>query len=151
MATPREPWRRLMEPGNHWTWLSIVLYGAACLLPAMPPIFGEHPIPGWLCVAVLAITFPPWWANPAYYVSLILCWVRQRRAALIFAVIAALLACSYELMGLYDQGLERTLAEQQIGCYVWIMSLQIHALNLIWQEWLAWRQRTEQLEMGTET
>jgi hypothetical protein len=146
MARRLLPWRTLIEPGCHWSWLSIVLYGIACLLPAIPPIFSDLPIRGWVCVASLMYTLPAWWANPAYFLSLILYAVRRRRAATIVAGLAAILACSFELMGIPQDGLVKSLAQQEVGCYVWIISLQIHALNLIWLEWLNWRQRRESLE-----
>lgn len=150
MATWQAPWRQLLQPGVHWTWVSVVLYLVACLLPAMHPIFGDSPIQGWVCVAVMLYYFPPWWANPAYYLSLILAWIGRRRAATVCAVVAAILACSFELMDIANDGWVKAIMHQEIGCYVWIASLQIQALNLLWQEWLDWRQRRDQLDKGTQ-
>ncbi|MDB5347858.1 MAG: hypothetical protein JWP89_6235 [Schlesneria sp.] len=98
---------------------------------------------GGECLASLIIGIPAWWANPAYFLAIIFSWCRCGRIAAVLAAIAALLACSFELMDLPNQGwmLER----QEVGCYVWITSLQILACNLIWREWLKWRERQEGL------
>jgi hypothetical protein len=40
------------------------------------------------------------------------------------------------------------LERQEVGCYVWIMSLQILACNLIWREWLRWRERQARVDIG---
>lgn len=132
---------RLLGPGAHWVWLSTGLYVAACFLPAMPPIFGNEKITGWQCLASLIIGIPAWWANPAYFLALIFYWCRYGRVAAVLAGIAALLACSFELMGMPNQGW--MLEPQEVGCYLWIISLQILACNLIWREWLRWRERQE--------
>ncbi len=139
-------YRRVLMPGAHWVWLSILLYVIACFLPAMPPIWGSEPIYGWECLASLIIGIPAWWANPAYFLAIIFSWCRCGRIAAVLAAIAALLACSFELMDLPNQGwmLER----QEVGCYVWIMSLQILACNLIWREWLRWRERQARVDIG---
>lgn len=138
--------RRWLSPGPQWGWLSIALYVVACFLPAMPPIWGNEPIYGWACLASLIIGIPAWWANPAYFLALILYWCRCGRIAAVSAAIAALLACSFELMDLPNQGW--MLPRQEVGCYIWIMSLQILACNLIWREWLRWRARQNQLDLG---
>jgi hypothetical protein len=141
-------YRRLLSPGAHWVWLSISLYAAACFLPAMPPIWGNEPIYGWVCLTSLIITIPAWWANPAYFLSLILHWCRCNRIAAALAGIGALLACSFELMDLPNQGW--AIEKQEVGCYLWIMSLQILACNLIWQEWLSWREGRERSNLAIE-
>jgi hypothetical protein len=139
-------YRRLLGPGAHWAWLSIVLYIFACLLPAMPPIMGSAPIYGWECLASLIIGLPAWWANPAYFLALIFYACRCGRIAAVLAASAAVLACSFELTGPINQGW--VLQEQEVGCSLWIMSLQILACNLIWREWLKWRERQDSLDIG---
>ncbi len=128
----------------------MVLYATSCFLPAMPPnyFWGPRPVFGWECLTSFIYFIPAWWANPAYFVSLILCWCRRRRAAACFAAVAAVLACSFELMEFNNRGWMAALGEQEIGCYVWITSIQILACNLVWQEWLARRERRAQLEIG---
>jgi hypothetical protein len=139
-------YRRLLGPGAHWVWLSTDLYIVACFLPAMPPIWGSDPIYGWECLASLIIGIPAWWANPAYFLALIFHSCHCGRIAAVLAALAALLACSFELMDLPNQGW--MLKRQEVGCYLWIMSLQILACNLIWREWLRWRERQEQMNHG---
>ena len=135
-------YRLVLKPGAHWVWLSIVMYILACLLPAMPPIMGSEPIYGWACLASLIIGIPAWWAYPAYFLALIFYVCRCGRVAAVLAGIAAALACSFELMGLPNN---TTFEHQEVGCYVWIISLQILACNLIWREWLKWREQQERL------
>lgn len=134
--------RWMLKPGAHWAWLSILLYVIACFLPAMPPIMGSNPIYGWECLASLLIGIPAWWANPAYFLSLIFYWCRWGRVAAALSGIAAALACSFELMGLPNN---TTFEHQEVGCYVWIISLQILACNVICREWLRWREQQERL------
>ena len=148
MNPPRPLQRQLWMPGGHWTWLSIALYAAACLLPAMPAFLGDSPIPGWACVAVVIYTFPPWWANPAYYVSLILTGLKRLRAAAVFAVIAALLAVSFEFLRVSELGWSKAFFGQEIGCYVWIASLEIQAINLLCGLWLDGRERQSRQHAG---
>ena len=142
------PFRRFTSPGVHWVWVSMILYAASCFLPAMGGFLGGAPVSGWECLVSFIYFIPAWWANPAYFVSLILCWCRRRRAAACFAGAAAVLACSFELMGVPNRGWMAALGQQEIGCYVWIASIQILACNLVWQEWLARRKRRAQLEIG---
>jgi hypothetical protein len=127
----------VVRPGSHWVLISVCLYVAACFLPAMPPIFGTDPILGWVCLTSLMVGIPAWWANPAYFLALILIWCRRPWAATVLAGIAALLACSFQLMDIQNHGW--AIQGQEIGCYVWIASMQILACNLAWQQWLAWR------------
>lgn len=137
---------RLMSPGVHWVRLSMALYVIACFLPAMPPLFSGGKIYGWQCLTSFFYIIPAWWANPAYFLALILEWRRRHRAAAILAAIAAVLACSFQLMDVPNHGW--AVYDQEVGCYVWIMSLQVLACNLIWQAWLLWRERQEQLNIG---
>jgi hypothetical protein len=137
----RFSFERLIQPGAHWVWLSIAMYVVACFLPAMPPIFGTSKIYGWQCVTSLIYVIPAWWANPTYYLAIILHWRRRQRAAAILAAIAALLAFSFQLMDVPNHGW--AVVDQEMGCYVWIISLQILACNLVWQEYLLWRERQE--------
>ncbi len=133
-------YRRCAGPGVHWVWLSVALYLAACFLPAMPPIFGDHKIIGLSCLASLMYTLPAWWANPAYFLALILYWWHCHRVATIFAAISAVLACSFELLNFPNAGWYEGVFNQEVGCYVWIASMQVLACNLLWQEWIVWRQ-----------
>lgn len=133
-------YRRCAGPGSHWVWLSAALYVTACVLPAMPPIFGDHKIIGWSCLASLMYTFPAWWANPAYFQALFLYACHRRRAASVFAVIGAVLACSFEFLDFPNAGWYEGVFKQEVGCYVWIASMQVLACNLLWEEWIVWRQ-----------
>jgi hypothetical protein len=137
-AERRTIWARLAQPGLHWVGLSFILYIAACILPAMPPIFGNSPVSGWDCLASLMYTFPAWWANPLYFVAIILCLCRCHRVAAAFAVVAALLASSFQFMNFPNPGWWRGLNEQESGCICWIMSTQMLAWNLAWKVWRDW-------------
>jgi len=121
------------------------MYMSACFLPAMPPIFwGPSPVFGWECLTSFEYIIPAWWANPAYFLALILYWRRHMRMAACFAGAAAALAYSFVLMDFQLEFIHR----QEIGCHVWIIGIQVLACNLFWQEWLAWCKRREQLEIG---
>lgn len=135
-----------LRPGPWWGWLSIVLYVIACFLPAMPPFFGTEPIYGWECLTLPLMAFPPWWANPTYFLALLFYWRGRGRVATVLSVIAAVLACSFELLEVPNKGW--VLPQQEVGCYVWITSLQILACNLLWSEWLRWRERENQFDVG---
>lgn len=140
---------RLQRPGSHWVWLSIVMYAMACALPAMPPFLGDKPIPGYACLIWLVYWYPPWWANPAYFIAVIASLLNRPRVAVVFSVIAALLAVSYELMGFYDHGVRQTIEEALLpGCLFWITSLQLLACNELWRQWLDWQQRVHDHERG---
>lgn len=141
---------RLLQPGRHWVLVSVAMYALACVLPAMPPIFGDDPIPGYVCLSMLFYTYPPWWANPTYFVAVIASLLNRTCIAVAFAVVAALLAVSYELMGFYDFGVPDTMEKLLPGCLLWIASLQVLACNQVWQQWLEWRRRQECLERGPD-
>ena len=150
-----EPLRvRLLRPGRHWVLVSIAMYALACVLPA---IGRASPAPGWLCL-IIAVTdpwlriyaFPPWWANPTYFVAVIASFLNRPRIAVVFAIVAALLAMSYELMGFYDQGIQATMTDLRPGCLMWIASLQLLACHELWRQWLNWQQRQECLERGPD-
>ena len=141
---------RLLRPGRDWVFVSLAMYAVACVLPALPPIMGDKPIPGWLCVAVLFYTFPPWWANPAYFVAVIASLLNRTRIAVVFAVAAALLAVSYEVLGFYEQGVADTMEDLLPGCLMWIASLQLLACHELWRQWLNWQQRQECVERGPD-
>lgn len=141
---------RLLRPGRHWVFASVAIYALACLLPAVPPIFGDNPLPGWFCVAVLFYTFLPWWANPTYYIAVIASLLNRARIAVVFAIVAALLAVSYELMGFYEKGVASAMKELLPGCLLWIASLQLLACHELWRQWLDWQRRQECLERGPD-
>ena len=141
---------RLLRPGRHWVLVSVAMYALACVLPAHPPIMGGDPIPGYVCLAWLLYWYPPWWANPTYFVAVIAALLNRPRVAIVFAIVAAVLAVSYELMGFYDQGVPRMMDYLLPGCLVWIASMQLLACNLAWQQWQDWRRRQECLERGPD-
>jgi hypothetical protein len=142
---------RLAHPGVHWVWVSIAMYVLSCCLPAMPPIFSGDPIYGFQCLISLMYMFPAWWANPTYFIALILYARRCHRAATGFAAIAAVLALSFEVLELFQNpGAITQIAGQEVGCYVWIASMQLLACNLLWQQWLEWQRQQERLERGPD-
>ncbi len=141
---------RLLRPGRHWVLVSVAMYALACVLPAMPPIFDDHPIPGYVCLVWMIYTFPPWWANPTYFVAVITALLNRTRIAVVFAVVAALLAMSYELMEFIDHGVSRATERFLPGCLLWIASLQLLACHELWRQWLNWQQRQERLERGPD-
>lgn len=141
---------RLFRPGRQWVVVSVALYVLACVLPAMPPIFDDHPIPGWACLAWMIYTFPPWWANPTYFVAVIAALLNRTRIAVVFAVVAALLAMSYELIEFIDRGVPVAMERLLPGCLFWIASLQLLACHELWRQWLEWQRRQECLERGPD-
>ena len=132
---PRASWKSLAGPGVHWIWVSIGLYIIACFLPAMPPIMGTQKLTGWDCLMTFFYFIPAWWANPVYFLTLILNWRRCRRAATICACLAVVLAVSFQFIGFPNPGWTEGITDAEPGCYVWIISMQLLAINLIWQEW----------------
>lgn len=136
-------WFGWSGPGAHWVWVSIGLYVVACFLPAMPPIFGTNKIYGWNCLLMFVYFIPAWWANPVYFLALILTWRRCQRAAAICACLAVVLAVSIQVMGFPNPGWTDGITDSEPGCYVWIISMQLLALNLLWLEWRAWKRRQE--------
>ncbi|MBC8116652.1 MAG: hypothetical protein H7062_19840 [Candidatus Saccharimonas sp.] len=141
---------RLLRPGRHWVFVSVAMYALACVLPAMPPIFSDDPIPGWVCLTSMMYGYPPWWANPTYFVAVIASLMNRSRIAVIFAVAAALLAMSLELIGFYDHGMLNTMKDLLPGCLMWIASLQLLACFELWRQWLDWQQRQECLERQSD-
>ena len=141
---------RLLRPGRHWVLVSVAMYALACALPAMPPIFGENPIPGLACLISMMYGYPPWWANPTYFVAVIASLLNRTRIAVVFAVVAALLAVSYEFIGFYEQGVASTMKDLLPGCLLWIASLQLLASHELWRQWFNWQQRRECLERGPD-
>jgi hypothetical protein len=141
---------RLLRPGRHWVWTSVATYVLACVLPAHPPIMGGDSIPGYVCLACLLYWYPPWWANPIYFVAVIAALLTRLRIAIVFAIVAAVLAMSYELMVFYDQGGPRVMEHLLPGCLLWIASMQLLACNCMWQQWLDWQRRQECLDRGAD-
>lgn len=111
---------------------------------------GGDPIPGYVLLSFMAYWFAPWWANPTYFVAVIASLLNRIRIAVVFAVVAALLAVSYELMGFYAQGVPRTMKELLPGCLLWIASLQLLACHELWRQWLEWQRRQECVERGPD-
>ncbi len=136
---------RLLQPGRHWVFVSVAMYALACVLPAMT-IFHD-PIPGWVCLTSMLYGYPPWWANPTYFVAVIASLLNRTRVAVVFAVVAALLAVSYEFIGFYEQGVTSTMKELLPGCLFWIASLQLLACQELWRQWLDWRRRASEREV----
>lgn len=141
---------RLLRPGRHWVLVSVVMYAIACVLPAMPPIFRNDPFIGLDCLTSMFYGYPPWWANPTYFLAVIASLLNRTRIAVVFATVAALLAVSYEVMGFYDQGMPGMMKLLLPGCLLWIASLQVLACNLVWQQWLDWQRRQVCLERGPD-
>lgn len=133
--------RDLIMPGHHWIWISMILYVLACMLPAMPPIFGNNKITGFSCLISFMYMLPAWWANPCYFVALGLVWFRYGRASTVLSVIATALAFSFELSDFPNPGWQNQILDQEIGCYMWVMSMQVLACERLWQQWLEWRRR----------
>lgn len=111
----------------------------------MRPIFGEgEPIRGYALLIAVMDHFPVykfvwWWANPIYFVAIVASLLNHTRIAVVFAVVAALLAVSYELISLCDnRGAMESLLP---GCLLWIASLQLLACHELWRQWLEWRRR----------
>jgi len=143
-ATARRGYHRFVAPGVHWVYLSMALYVTACFLPAMPPIFGTDKVSGWGCLASLIFPIPAWWANPTYFLALILYGLRRHRSATVMAAISSILAYSFEVMNFPNAGWFQGLFKQEVGCYVWTASVQLLFCNLLWQEWIWWRQRDQE-------
>lgn len=134
----------LKSPGKHWVLVSIGLYIAACLLPAMPAFMGEQPIPGWACLSSFLYTYPPWWANPSFFIAVLASLLNRERVASFFAVVAVLLAIGFELEGFSNQGIIPTMSEILPGCVLWIISMQTLALNALWRLWLSAQAKSSQ-------
>lgn len=139
---------RLLRPGRHWVLVSVAMYALACVLPAAT-IFGGS-IPGYVLLSWMVYWYPPWWANPAYFVAVIASLLNRTRIATVFAVVAVLLAVSYELMGFYDQGIPATMEDLPPGCLIWIASLQLLACHELWRQGLEWQRKQECLERGPD-
>ena len=147
---------RLLQPGRHWVLVSVAMYALACALPVLGPIGGDNPIRGYVCLIAVndpiihLYELPYWWANPTYFVAVIASLLNGRRIAVFFAVVAALLAMSFEVIGFYNQGVVRTMKELLPGCLFWIASLQLLACHELWRQWLEWQRRQECLERGPD-
>lgn len=133
-------WNQLLtQPGRHWILVALVLYVAACLLPAMKGPFDGRMLTGWECLMVWII--PWWWANPSILIAIILFCLKWSRASAAFGVVAVGLAVHCELTFLYDDG------DIPIGCILWVISLQIITLNSLWQAWHDRKRRQERLSL----
>ena len=147
---------RLFQPGRHWVLVSVAMYALACALPVLGPIGGDNPIRGYVCLIAVndpivhLYELPYWWANPTYFVAVIASLLNGRRIAVFFAVVAALLAMSFEFIGFYEQGVVRTMKELLPGCLLWIASLQLLACHELWRQWLEWQRRQECVERGPD-
>lgn len=129
----------LTQPGWHWVLVGLALYIAACLLPAMKAPFAGETILGWRCLTVWIM--PWWWANPSILLAIILYHFRCSRTSAFFGVVAVGLAVHCELSFLHDDG------DIQIGCVLWVSSIQIITINSLWQAWLDRKQRLERLSL----
>lgn len=137
---------RLLRPGRHWVLVSVAIYALACMLPAIV-IFGGA-ISGWACLSSMMYGHLSWWANPTYFVAVIASLLNGSRIAVIFAIVAALLAMSLELIGFYGHGVLNTMEELLPGCHMWIASLQLLACHELWRQWLDWQRRVYERELG---
>lgn len=90
---------------------------------------------GWHCLIGIEILW--WWANPLYFLGLLAYWRGYRIIAAIFAGCAVLPAVHLEMV-LWLDG-ERILP----GCILWVTSLQVAALNAIWNLWFDRKNRPE--------
>jgi hypothetical protein len=144
---------RMLRPGRHWIFVSVAMYALACMLPAVGGL-GDNPIRGYVCLIAVndpiihLYELPYWWANPAYFVAVIASLLNRIRVAVVFAIVAALLAVSYEFIGFYNQGVPSTMKDLLPGCLMWIASLQLLACHELWRQWLEWQQRQDRLERG---
>ena len=148
----RDGWLR---PGRHWVLVSVAMYALACALPAVRGI-GEFPLRGYVCLIAVndpiihLYELPYWWANPTFFVAVIASLLNGRRIAVFFAVVAALLAMSFEVIGFYQQGVAATMNELLPGCLMWIASLQLLACHELWRQWLEWQRSQECVERGPD-
>jgi hypothetical protein len=148
-ASMLKKWAR---PGMHWVWLSLAMYAIACCLPSFSIL---APIRGWTCLthgALLAFeelvnawkfqsfqdpNILVWWlANPMYFWAAAMYWFRYRKAAAVIGSIAVIPGLHFEFSSNEDI---------LPGCVMWVASLQVMALNAIWQVWVdrKTRQKTE--------
>ena len=145
---------RLLRPGRHWVLVSVAMYVLACVLPAVGPINAENPIRGFVCLIsvngpfVYGYQLPYWWANPSYFVAVIAALFPWPRIAVVFAIVAALLAMSYEGIALYEGGIS-VVRQMLPGCLMWIASLQLLACHELWRQWFDWQRRIYEREVGS--
>ena len=145
---------RLLRPGRHWVLVSVAMYVFACVLPAVGPINAENPIRGYVCLIsvndpiVRVYQLPYWWANPSYFVAVIASLFPWPRIAVVFAIVAALLAMSYEWIAFYQGGISGVREVLLPGCLMWIASLQTLACHELWRVWLDRNQRDYERDVG---
>lgn len=138
---------RLLRPGRHWVLVSVAMYVLACVLPAIPPFNAENPIRGYVCLIsvndriVPVYQLPYWWANPSYFVAVIAALFPWPCIAAVFAIVAVLLAMSYELIAFYEGGISGVVEVLLPGCLMWIASLQLLACHELWRQWFDWQRR----------
>ena len=147
---------RLLRPGRHWVLVSVAMYVLACVLPAIPPFYQtDNPIRGYVCLIAVndplprVYELPYWWANPSYFVAVIAALFPWPRIAVVFAIVAALLAMSYEVIALYEGGISGVMEVLLPGCLMWIASLQLLACHELWRVWLDWKRRIYEREVGS--
>ncbi|MEK6258615.1 MAG: hypothetical protein AABP62_08340 [Planctomycetota bacterium] len=124
---------RLLRPGRDWVLVSVAMYLLACVLPAIN--IGSARISGFECLISMMFFHPSWWANPTYFVAVIASLLNRTRTAVVFAVVAALLAVFYILEGFYNHGVTQTMNGLEPGCHVWIASLLLLAWHELWRQW----------------
>ena len=146
---------RLLRPGRHRVLVSVAMYVIACVLPAVPPFNAENPIRGYVCLIsvngplVYVYGLPYWWANPSYFVAVIASLFQWPRIAAVFAIVAALLAMSYEMIAFYEGGISGVRKVLLPGCLMWIASIQTLACHELWRVWLGRKQRDYERDAGS--
>lgn len=136
--------KRFGVPGMHWVWVSLVMYAIACCLPALS-IDVETTHRGWFCLvygtmfagdalvhSLAHASLPPpivaWWlANPLFFLAAGAYGFRRPKTSAALASMAVIPAMHFEFVS-SDELLP--------GCVMWVASLQVMALNAIWQVWV---------------
>ena len=146
---------RLLRPGRHWVLVSVAMYVLACVLPAVGSVDAENPIRGYVCLIsvndpiVRVYQLPYWWANPSYFVAVIASLFPWPRIATVFAIVAALLAMSYEWIAFYEGGISGVMGVLLPGCLMWITSIQTLACHELWRVWLDRKPRDYERDAGS--
>ncbi len=66
-----------------------------------------------------------------------------------FAIVAALLAMSYEMIAFYEGGISGVRKVLLPGCLMWIASIQTLACHELWRVWLGRKQRDYERDAGS--
>ena len=146
---------RLLRPGRHWVLVSMAMYVLACVLPAVATPTAAGSIRGYVCLIAVndpiirVYQLPYWWANPSYFVAVIAALFQWPRIAVVFAIVAALLAMSHEWIAFYEGGISGVRKVLLPGCLMWIASIQTLACHELWRVWLGRKQRDYERDAGS--